>query len=186
MNIAIDIDDTLTDTFDYFIPFVADYFGADEDELRKKNISYSNLPDEWKSDELNFAKTWFDKVVEQTPFKKGASEALKKLRQNGHRVIIITGRSNDFYTDAYKTTKKELENGAIEYDKLICTLDKPSACAEEKIDLLIDDMPSNCNGAKKLEIKVLLFDSKANREDKSGLKRVFDWEQALEIIDRPD
>lgn len=43
MNIAIDIDDTLTDSFDYFLPFVAEYFGADENELRNKNISYSNL-----------------------------------------------------------------------------------------------------------------------------------------------
>lgn len=28
MNIAVDIDDTLTDTFDYYIPFVAEFFGA--------------------------------------------------------------------------------------------------------------------------------------------------------------
>ena len=26
MNIAIDIDDTLTQSFDYFLPFVAEYF----------------------------------------------------------------------------------------------------------------------------------------------------------------
>ncbi len=29
MNIAINIDDTLTDSFDYFQPFVAEYFGVD-------------------------------------------------------------------------------------------------------------------------------------------------------------
>ena len=54
MNIAIDIDDTLTESFDYFLPFVAEYFGADVDELKKKNISYSNLPPEWKKDEIGF------------------------------------------------------------------------------------------------------------------------------------
>lgn len=43
MNIAIDIDDTPTDTFDYFIPFVAEYFGWNESELKKKRISYSDL-----------------------------------------------------------------------------------------------------------------------------------------------
>ena len=26
MNIAIDIDDTLTESFDYFLPYVAEYF----------------------------------------------------------------------------------------------------------------------------------------------------------------
>ena len=47
MNIAVDIDDTLTNSFDYFLPFVAEYFGADEKELKERNISYSNLPEEW-------------------------------------------------------------------------------------------------------------------------------------------
>lgn len=35
MNIAVDIDDTLTDSFDYFMPFAAEFFGADVDELRR-------------------------------------------------------------------------------------------------------------------------------------------------------
>lgn len=29
MNIAVDIDDTLTDSFEYFMPFVAEFFGED-------------------------------------------------------------------------------------------------------------------------------------------------------------
>ena len=49
MNIAIDIDDTLTESFDYFLPYVAEYFDVDEETLRKQNISYSNLPKEWKN-----------------------------------------------------------------------------------------------------------------------------------------
>lgn len=32
MNIAVDIDDTLTNSFEYFMPFVAEYFGADYEE----------------------------------------------------------------------------------------------------------------------------------------------------------
>ena len=44
MNIAIDIDDTLAQTFEYFVPFVAEYFGVDEAELWERNISVDNLP----------------------------------------------------------------------------------------------------------------------------------------------
>lgn len=36
MHIAIDIDDTLTNSFDYFIPFAAEYFGAEESDLRRR------------------------------------------------------------------------------------------------------------------------------------------------------
>lgn len=36
MRIGIDIDDTIMDTFDYMVPFVAEYFGLDPDEMKKK------------------------------------------------------------------------------------------------------------------------------------------------------
>ena len=35
MNIAIDIDDTLTDTFEYLMPFVAEYYERDLGELQR-------------------------------------------------------------------------------------------------------------------------------------------------------
>lgn len=62
MNIAIDIDDTLTESFDYFQPYVAEYFNVDIEQLRRKNISYNNLPDEWKWDELTFCRSYFDSI----------------------------------------------------------------------------------------------------------------------------
>ena len=34
MNIAIDIDDTLTESFDYFLPYVAEYFDVDPTLVR--------------------------------------------------------------------------------------------------------------------------------------------------------
>lgn len=63
MNIGIDIDDTITDTFDYLMPFVAEFFGADLRELKARGISYSNLPEEWKGREIEFCKKYYDKVV---------------------------------------------------------------------------------------------------------------------------
>ena len=81
MNIAIDIDDTLTESFEYFQPYVAEYFNADIDELRRKNISYSNLPDEWKAHEIDFCKTYYDRIVEDTPFKTNAAPSIKKLKE---------------------------------------------------------------------------------------------------------
>ena len=56
MNIGIDIDDTITDTFDYLMPYIAEYFDVDIEYLKNNNISYSNLPEKWKKDEINFAK----------------------------------------------------------------------------------------------------------------------------------
>ena len=81
MNIAIDIDDTLTDSFDYFQPYVAEYFASDTETLRQRNISYSNLPEEWKRDELGFCRRYFGRVVPDTPFKPDAAASVRKLLQ---------------------------------------------------------------------------------------------------------
>lgn len=182
MNIAVDIDDTLTDSFDYFLPFVAEFFGADEEELRRKNISYSTLPPEWKVREIDFFKAYYDKTAADTPFKPDAAASIKELRRLGHRIIIITGRTNEFYEDPYKTTKRELENGGIEYDRLICTLDKKAACLQEKIDVLIDDLEEHCLAAQKVGIRAIQFESKGNANSKPRLCRVRNWQEAIDRI----
>ena len=38
MNIAVDIDDTLTNSFDYFMPFIAEYLGVELSELKRRNV----------------------------------------------------------------------------------------------------------------------------------------------------
>lgn len=184
MNIAIDIDDTLTDSFDYFLPFVAEYFGADADQLRARNISYSNLPEAWKADEIGFCKTYYDRIVAQTPFKPDAAWGVVKLRQMGHRIVIITGRTTAFYTDPYETTREELANGGIVFDKLICTLDKADACVQENIAVLIDDLPENCAAVASRGIAALLFSSRANRDARTVCARVNSWAQAVDAISK--
>lgn len=182
MNIAIDIDDTLTDSFVYFQPMVSEFFDIPLAFLRENDISYSNLPIELKPRELDFCKKYYDRTVVNTPFKEGASESVKKLINMGHRVVIITGRTTAFYTDPYKTTADELAAGNIPYDKLICTLDKGKACVDEKIDLIIDDLESNLDTAAALGIKTLLFESKANKKIKSRHKRVSDWGMVVDTV----
>lgn len=184
MNIAIDIDDTLTESFDYFLPFVAEYFGAEEEELRDKNISYSTLPDQWKKDEIAFGKAYYDRVAADTPFKPDAAWGVSKLRELGHRIVIITGRTTAFYTDPYKTTEEELANGGIQYDKLICTLDKANACVAENISVLIDDLPGNCAGAAEKGIPALVFSGKGNRNDKTEHLRVESWAEAVDAVNQ--
>ncbi len=184
MNIAIDIDDTLTESFDYFLPFVAEYFDVDVNELKKRNISYSNLPSKWKKEELDFYRTYFDNVVVNTPFKSDAVWGINSLREMGHRIVIITARTNEFYTDPYKITREELKTGGIVYDELVCTLDKAKACIDENISVLIDDMPENCEAVRNRGICAILFESKANKHEKTTFIRVKNWSEVIEVVKR--
>ena len=182
LNIAVDIDDTLTLTFQHFQPYVAEYFGADVEELRAKNISYENLPDAWQARQLDFYKAYFDRVVPDTPFKSDAAWGIHVLRALGHRIIIITARTTAFYADPYATTVEELRRGGIEYDKLLCTFDKANACVEEKIDVLIDDLPRNCEAVAAVGVSVINMISPVNRDMQMPYPRVKNWAEAVDAV----
>lgn len=176
IRIAIDIDDTLTDSFEYFIPFVAEYFRTDERTLREKNISYSTLPEEWKPRELDFCKAYYDKVVPDTFFKKNAVYYVNKLHGEGHGIIIITARTKEMYTDPYKTTKEELDKNGLCYDEIVCTMDKTRACKEREIELFIDDSVGNCEAVEKTGTRTLLFSGQGNGNRIVPFERVDSWE----------
>ena len=182
MNIAVDIDDTLSDSFAYLQPFVAAYFGVDAAELRRQGISYSNLPAAWRAQEPAFGKAYYDRVVPDIPFKPGAAQAIARLRALGHRIVIITGRTADFYNDPYKTTAQQLKNGGIMYDALVCTMDKAAACLAEHIDVLVDDLPENCAAVQRVGVRAVLFESPANRGLGDSLPRAADWPQAFDTL----
>lgn len=182
MRIGIDIDDTMADTFDYLMPYIAEFFDLDIKYLKNNNISYSTLPEKMKERELEFAKKYYDKVIPSTPFKPKVAEYINKIKDLGHEIIIITARDKTLYVDEYKTTIKELKNNNINYDKLICNFDKAKVCKMEKIDLFIDDSIANCNKVRQLGIKTILFNSKSNIRDKTNLYRVDNWKEVYEKI----
>lgn len=82
------------------------------------------------------------------------------------------------------TTKRELENGNIKYDKLICTFEKAKACADEGISVLIDDFPKNCEAAVDSGIFAVLFESKANMNAETRAIRAADWAQVVQAVER--
>lgn len=182
MKIGIDIDDTMTETFDYLMPYIAEFFEVDIKYLKHNNISYSNLPREMKKRELEFAKKYYDKVIPNTPFKPKVAEYIDKIKALGHEIIVVTARDKTLYTDEYKTTIEELNNNKINYDKLICNFDKAKACKTEKIELFIDDSIANCSKVNGLGIETILFNSKNNIKDKTTLYRVDSWKEVYEKI----
>jgi len=184
LNIAIDIDDTLTDTAAYLQPYVAEYFGMKLSEVRAKGISYEKLPEPWQKDTIAFMKTYVDSVIPYTPFKPDAAWGVKTLHALGHRIIIMTARSTAFYSDPYATTEEELRRGGIVYDKLICSTDKAKACLEEHIDVLIDDNPDNCRAVAAVGVEVVNMVSWVYRNVEMPYPRAQDWAEAVENIIR--
>ena len=124
LNIGIDIDDTVTDTFEYLMPLVAEYFNLDLNYLEENNISYTSLPDDIKDREVEFGKVYYDEAILNVPIKDNVSKYIKMIKDLGHNIIFITARSNRTNTDPVGDSKKYLDKYNILYDDVICTYDK--------------------------------------------------------------
>lgn len=186
MNIGIDIDDTLTHTFEHFVPLVAAYFHVPEKELWEKNISCDNLPSDWLKDPYEFGRKHYDVHVLDTPFKSDAPWAVDTLRALGHRVVIITARTTACYTDPYATAARELHRAGIVYDKLVCSRDKAGVCLAEHIDVHIDDHLMHCDAVAAAGIHVINMLSRANRSLETAHPRVSNWKEAVDLIRKLD
>ena len=182
MVIGIDIDDTLTDTFSYFQQYVAEACGMPLEYLVEHDISYENIPSDWKMDIFTFARNYFDRIVPSTPAKEGAVEAVRELKRLGHRIVIITARSTRGYTDPYSTTRKELENIGVPYDRLICSWSKAEACLDEHVELYIDDNVDNVRNVASVDVDTILFSSRLNRNLNVPFRRAESWADILSYV----
>lgn len=182
MNIGIDIDDTITETSEFLMPYVANYFSLDIEYLKKNNIFYNNLPKEYKNKQTEFGKTTFEKVLLDVPLKQDAKRIISKLKSEGNRIIIITARDESIQNNPFEFISKQLEKLGIKYNKLVCSFDKKQICLEEKIDLFIDDLVDNLKKVESVVKKVLLFNSKINIGQDSSYTRIYSWQEIYKYI----
>lgn len=182
MKIGIDIDDTICDTWEYVMPYVAKYYNISYDDLKKSEKYYEKALDISLEEYCKFAKKFYDKITLNVPLKKDVVEVLNDLKNMGFEIIFITARSTLGYTNPYETSLKYLIKNNVPFDKLIVgKKDKKKICEEEKIDLFIDDSIENIKEVKKLNIDVLLFETKENKN--TSLKKVKNFKEIKNYIE---
>lgn len=187
MNIGIDIDGVLIDCEKYQIEKGKEYLGlpvVDEKGYDIKEIF--NVSTEIDN------KFWHDNIFDyaiKTPYKENAPEVIQKLRNDGHKIYIITSRCEiiDFCSDLYDVEKmrsmviQSLKSHNIPYDEIIFTRDKSLYCSKHDVVLLIDDSTDNLDSLKGTNCVPICFSAKYN-EDFNYEYRVFDWNNAYNVI----
>lgn len=186
MNIGIDIDNVISK----FDEALEEEFLKHDKELRNTGIIDPNKHMtegmfDWSEEELRpFYLDNVERIAKNLEVKEGAKEYIEKLKEDGHTIVIITGRDNGEYTDPYNMTKKWLREKEIPYDKLILTKykkEKAEKCIENGIDVMIDDSNSICRECYKKNITTLIMDKPCNREEKE-ITRVYNWKDIYEFI----
>lgn len=186
VRIGIDVDNIITDT----VSVVKQYCKKYHDEVIKRNTpmkengfaSY-NLYDWTKEENDEFCIKYLQEIVLQAKVKENAKEVIKRLKQEGHYICIITARTEPYFKNPYEITEKFLIENGIEYDKLVVgTMDKKQVCMENHIDIMLDDEPQYIIPIALL-IPVITFDVVYNKEcEGNNIIKVKTWDEAYTVI----
>lgn len=183
MNIGIDIDDTISDTYETMFPYAQKYTIEELQKNGKVDNKYNathlyiETMHNWNEEEAEaFWNKYFKIMLPQIRVRKFAVETIKKLAEN-NKIILITARWEDEKGTIQKITEKWLEDNDIVYDKLIVNAqDKLKIAKENNIDLFIDDSFKNCQEVSSGGIKALIMDSRNNTTyNDEKITRVYSW-----------
>lgn len=187
MNILVDVDDTLTN------------FVNERNKLIKKYIEENKLP--YKILDMNCTKSakvadWpieecckFWKEMGTTsqlncPSQEGCQNVLCKLKERGHKIIIVSARP-DIYYPAEKYTKLWLEKNNIPFDDIIIgKQDKKQSMIDYNIELVIDDSIQTITYATELNLSSFIFSTEENKNynPSVGCVRVSSWKEIENIL----
>ena len=188
MNIGVDIDNVISN----FNEVLLKEFIADDKELRNSGIVNKNAyitrgMFDWTKEEFDdFYYKNIERIAKSLNIIEGADFYIKKLRQDGHKIYIITGRDNGEYSNPFEMTLNWLKKYKIEYDEIFFTNnfsddEKANVCLKNNVKIMIDDSKKNSYAVAKAGITDLLMDTEYNRDAKD-LIRVHNWQEIYEYI----
>lgn len=184
MKIGIDIDNTITNT----LPILEEYCKRYNEEVIKRNLKmnekgYSTRTlYNWTYEEnLIFCNKYLQEIVLQADIKENAKEIIKKIKNEGNEIYIITARSEPTFIEPYSTSKEFLDKNNIVYDEIIVNCEnKYRYCLENGIELMMDDEPQNINAISKI-IPIIVFEGKQNENcNGKNIIKVNTWNEAYE------
>ena len=189
MRIGIDIDGVLTDIEQWQLDVGGKFFSKFNKGVVKKD-GYEITEIFNASDELDdqFWSEYLYEYVTKEPSRKYASEVIKKLKDDGNEIYIVTARYlTDRNTEDGNEMRKIVINWLaeqnIDYDEIIFSPeDKSENCKKYNIDIMIEDKVDNINKISSI-IPVICFHAGYNKECKGkNIYRVYNWYDIYNLI----
>lgn len=186
MRIGIDIDGVLTDIERFVVDYVPKYCIENNIEYKIGESDYSicktfNINKEQGN---NFWDTYIEDYAKNEKARPFAAEVIKKLKEDGHEIYIVTARwftnrDDEKGNKMREMVKKWLNEYKIPYNKLVFSKAeqerKSDEIIENKIDLMIEDNPNNINEISKI-IPVICYNTEYNKECKGDkIIRCYSW-----------
>lgn len=190
MRIGVDLDGVLNDIAEW-------HFACGSKFCLEQNINRGFNPKGYYMEEqfhltgeenLEFWRQYIFDLLIAMPSRPYASEVIHRLRKDGHKIIILSARDNQYLTNQYNAmmdyyVKSWLNKYNIEYDELVINeSNKRDKCLSIGLDLMIEDKASNVNAISKI-IPVMVFDAPYNQGcTGKNVIRVYSWYQIYQEI----
>ena len=189
MRIGIDIDGVLTDIEQWQLDVGGKFFSRfNKSVLNKDGYEITKIFN--VSDELDsqFWNEYLYEYVTKEPSRKYASEVIKKLKDDGNEIYIVTARyltdrNNEDGEKMRKIVVNWLAEQKIDYDEIIFSPeDKKENCKKYNIDIMIEDKVDNINKISSI-IPVICFHAGYDNECKGkNIYRVYNWYDIYNLI----
>ncbi len=193
MNIGIDIDDTISNSFEtYFgdsqLFDIEEMNGTGEVKNMGKVPSHKYVETMYNWDDESTDKFWnryFEKVLTDATPKSYAPEVINKLKEEGNTIYIITARYEQEGIDSVRRlTEKWLNDNNIKYDELIMDANNKLEIVQKyNIDVFIDDSLENCLDVAKGSAKVFQYVGIGNiLTNDENIQKVYSWPQIYSLL----
>lgn len=187
MNIGLDVDGVIFNTEEW-LSIYAEIFDIEtfkKDSLINPFEYYKEIQYDWDKEHSDeFLKTYLLKSTYDSTFIAGAVWVIKRLKELGHKIIIISARGND-YPEVLPVLEKRFEDEGLSFDKIHWKIkNKLEICVNEKIDVMVDDRPSTCQKLSDNNIHTLYLknESRVELKDNDYLKTVKNWGEIYKQI----
>ena len=152
MKIGLDLDDTICSTDKVIRKYVDNYCkknGIVVDELWSNEVS-----------KKEFLINNLEKIYTEAKIKRGVKTTLNRLKKEGHKLYIITARTNKYMKTDIKSFINDYlnKNNIFVDDIFIDGKDKVDICKNNNIDIILEDNLYNYNLLIKNGINAVLFD----------------------------
>ena len=193
MRIAIDIDGVLTNVEQFVLDYMSKFCVENGIDYHVGKSTYGGNETFGLNKEQGDA--FWDKYLiyyaENEKARPFASEVIKKFKEDGHEIYILTARWTSNRDDEVGRRMREivknwLKESDIVYDKLIFSKAAKEKKSQEvldyEVDVMIEDSPSNIMDLSKI-IPVICYDTQYNRECVGkNIIRCYSWYDILKTI----
>lgn len=189
MRIGIDIDGVLTDIEQWQLDYGGKFFSKfNKSVVNKDEYEISEIFGVDDDLDSKFWNEYLYEYVTKEPSRKYASEVIKKLKEDGNEIYIVTAR---YLTDRNTKEGQQMREIVVEwldeqeiyYDKIVFSPeDKLEDCKKNNIDIMIEDKVENINSLSTV-IPVICFHAGYNKECiGKNIYRAYNWYDIYNLI----